>query len=185
MIQFHPEALVFETATGEGIPCSAEEMTVELVGPAAEMLDPHLLRHAACAVLHYFKVELGRTQITVGEFAEALARVLRGFGIETRPADPAGAAGPSLETDLDRLASESGRGFELFFFTRLRAELHGRLASSPAVLRFTGLRGCVKQLAGTRRWSNRCQVLSDQIVDYLRQCLKTERGRESCALVVR
>jgi hypothetical protein len=185
MIQLHPQALLFETPAGESIPCSAEEVTVELGGLMADLLDPQLVRHAACAVLHYLKVELGRTQITMGEFAAALARVLRGFGVDIQQAEVPTPGNPLPETDLNRLAAEAGRGFELLFFARLRAELQGRLAVSPSVLRFTGLRGCVKQLAGARRWSNRCQALSDQIVDYLRECLKTDSARRSCALVVR
>jgi hypothetical protein len=66
----------------------------------------------------------------------------------------------------------------------LRDELHQQLRHSPQIIRFRGLRGCVKQLAGARRWSIRCQRLSDQIVDFLRQCLTTESGVQPCALVV-
>jgi len=35
-------------------------VTVELIGEAAAELDPELIRNAARAVLHYFKVEMGR-----------------------------------------------------------------------------------------------------------------------------
>jgi hypothetical protein len=52
------------------------------------------------------------------------------------------------------------------------------------VLRFHGLRGCVKQLAGARRWSVRCEQLRYQIVEYLRQCLTAEPEQNDCALVV-
>ena len=51
-------------------------------------------------------------------------------------------------------------------------------------MRFHGLRVCVKQLAGARRWSNRCELLQDQIVDYLRGCLTAETKENECALVV-
>jgi hypothetical protein len=51
-------------------------------------------------------------------------------------------------------------------------------------VRFRGLRGCVKQLAGTRRWTSRCEQLQDQIVEYLRGCLSAETAQNNCALVV-
>ena len=59
-----------------------------------------------------------------------------------------------------------------------------RLKQSPRVLYFRGLRGCVKQLAGARRWSGRCQELHDHIVDYMRGCLTAEASGNPCALVV-
>jgi hypothetical protein len=52
------------------------------------------------------------------------------------------------------------------------------------VLRFRGLRGCVKQLTGARRWCVRCQDLEGEIVAYLRQCLSAESAPEEFALVV-
>jgi hypothetical protein len=51
-------------------------------------------------------------------------------------------------------------------------------------VRFSGLRGCVKHLAGARRWSPRCQGLHDQIVAYLRECLGAEARATECSLVV-
>ena len=58
---------------------------------------------------------------------------------------------------LRALARESGDARELVFFPRLRRELRTQLQNSPRVVRFRGLRGCVKQLAGARRWS-RCAI---------------------------
>jgi hypothetical protein len=58
------------------------------------------------------------------------------------------------------------------------------LRQSPKILRFRGLRGCVKQLTGARRWSFRCEQLQDQIVSYMRECLSADREKNECALVV-
>jgi hypothetical protein len=192
MIQLHPDALFFKTSNGEIIPCSAEQVTVEFIGDAKSLLDPQLVHHAAHAVLHYFKVEQGKSQVSVGEFAQALATVLRGLGIDVREGDtalnatppPAPGLHPIAEADLRQLAFDSGKGFELLFFNRLRAELRCQLSQSPQVIRFKGLRGCVKQLAGARRWNGRCQQLNDQIVGYLRDCLNTEDHPDSCSMLV-
>ena len=72
MIQLHSDCLVFETAAGQLIPCSAEMISFELVGEETSVLNPDLIRHAAAAVLHYFKHDLGRAAVTVGEFSLAL-----------------------------------------------------------------------------------------------------------------
>jgi hypothetical protein len=185
MIQMNPDTLMFETSDGEIIPCSAEQVTLEFIGEATSDLDPEMIRNAARAVLHYFKVEQGKIQVSVGEFAQALTSVLRGLGLHVREG---GAnvitARPIAESDLRQLASASGKGFELAFFVGLRAELRAKLRQSPCVLRFKGLRGCVKQLAGARRWNGRCQQLNDQIVDYLRTCLLSEKRPSACSLVV-
>jgi len=183
MIQLHPDCLIFQTTSGEAIPCSAELVTVELMGDAADLLDPEIVRNAARAVLHYFKVEKGKTFVSVGEFSEALASVLRGFGLSVKQA-AAETPRRITDSDLRQLACESGKGFELAFFPRLRDELRQQLNQAPQIVRFTGLRSCVKQLSGARRWTGRCQRLNDQIVEFLRHCLTAERYAENCSLLV-
>jgi len=183
MIQLHPDCLIFQTTSGEAIPCSAELVTVELMGDAADLLDPEIVRNAARAVLHYFKVEKGKTFVSVGEFSEALASVLRGFGLSVKQA-AAETPRRITDSDLRKLACESGKGFELAFFPKLRDELRQQLNQAPQIVRFTGLRSCVKQLSGARRWTGRCQRLNDQIVEFLRHCLTAEQHAENCSLLV-
>lgn len=184
MIALASNCLVFQMATGENVPYSVEMVSVELAGASAELLDPELVEHAACAVFHYFKHELGRQTVSAGEFAGALQKVLRGFAITAEAAAKAPSRPGVLESDLFRLARESGQGCELLFFPRLRAELREQLRQAPRVLRFRGLRGCVKQLVGAQRWSGRCRNLEAQIVAYLRACLSAENGPAEFALVV-
>ena len=189
MIALAYDCLLFETSSGESIPFSAEMISVELSGDGIGVFDPEFLKHAASAVFQYFKHDLGRVTVTVGEFAGALEKVLRGFSLESEssfpiPMEPDSAAPRVLNSDLRLLACESGKGFELFFFPRLRDELRQQLLRDPEVLHFRGLRSCVKQLTGARRWSRRCQSLQDQIVEFLRNCFTTEANQPSCALLV-
>ena len=182
MITLAWDCLMFQMATGESVPFTAEMISVELSGDKADSFDPEFVKHATNAVFHYFKHELGRETITVGEFAGALERVLRGFDFlpdTTMPVERR-----VLESDLQKLASESGEGWELFFFLRLRDELRSQLRQAPEMVRFRGLRGCVKKLTGARRWCPRCRTLHDQIVDFLRHCLSAESSRKECALLV-
>jgi len=187
MIALMSDCLLFRLASGESVPFSAEMISVELVGDAVGKFDPELLRHATASVFDYFKHELGRETITVGEFAGALEKVLRGLGFDVSSAEPQPRRSerPGLgEADLLRLARESGESRELFFFPRLRGALRAQLRQTPRLVRFHGLRNCVKQLAGARRWSSRCERLEQQIVEYLRGCLGAEPEKAQCALVV-
>jgi hypothetical protein len=185
MIQLADDYLVFQLNNGESIPCSAELVSIELMGESASLFDREFVQHAATAVLHYFKQELGRDSVTVGEFSVALERVLRGFGLSANMSESETLIPRMAEADLRRLASDSGKGFELVFFPRLRRELQDQLRQSPQMLRFHGLRGCVKQLIGARRWSARCQILQDQIVEFLRTCLCVENRGAKCGLLVK
>jgi hypothetical protein len=190
MIQLKNDCLILQTDNGEQIPCSAEWVTFELMGEGADLVDPEVVRHASAAVLHYFKHELQRPSVSVGEFVQALEKVLRSFGLsvsaDSKLQPPAPPAPPRvLESSLKDLASSAaGEGFELLFFPQLRQELRRNLDQSPSVLRFHSLRDCVKQLAGAQRWCQRCQMLQDQIVDFLRSCWETDPARRSCALLV-
>jgi hypothetical protein len=192
MILLRRDCLVFEAAGGENIPCSAKEVTIELIGDSAKWLNHEAIENAAAAVLHYFRVEMERSSVTVAEFAATLEKVLGGLGFDVKtgdePAEPAllapaavASVRPVIETDLSALAGEGG---ELFFFPRLRDELRRHLDGTPLVLHFRGLRPCVKTLTGAKRWTAQCRVLNDQIVDYLRTCFSNEQAGAGSALVV-
>jgi hypothetical protein len=189
MIQLKTDCLIFQTNDGEQVPCSAEWVTLELMGEGAQLIDPEVVKNASEAVLHYFKHELQRQFVSVAEFAAALEKVLRSFGLSVY-ADHEASPKPAVENrvldcDLQSLATNAAaEGFELLFFPQLRQELHRQLEQAPQVIRFRGLRDCVKQLAGTPRWNRHCDNLNDQIVDFLRSCWQTESASQSCAMVV-
>jgi hypothetical protein len=186
MIALQSDCLIFQLTNGESVPCSADMISVEIVGSkeAFGALDPKTLRHATASVFHYFKAELERETVTVGEFAQALEKALQGLGLTLFAEKCAVGAGTTLEANLAHIARDSAFSLELFFFPRLRDELRTHLGHAPRILRFYGLRGCVKQLAGARRWSSRCTQIEEQIVDFMRQCMNAEPQKNGCALVV-
>lgn len=184
MIALHSNCLLFQLKNGETIPCSADMIAVEIIGEANGLLEPETLRHAAASVFHYFKTELAREAVTIGEFSLALEKALHSLGYTIHAHEPESQPAELGDGDLVRLAREIAGNLELLFFPLLRDELRLRLRQSPRMVRFRGLRGCVKHLAGARRWSNRCERLQYQIVDYLRGCLTAETAQADCALVV-
>lgn len=180
MILLARDCLVFQMANGESIPLSAKTISVEMVGEnVSNLFDSEFLEHAAGAVFHYFKNDLGRESVTVGEFTLALEKVLHEF----KESDPQKTSSRSfLQSDLRELAAEASHA-ELFFFPRLRDELRIQLQHSPDTIRFRGLRGCVKQLIGARRWSLRCRDMEKQILEFLRNCIQAETN-SACSLLV-
>jgi len=184
VITLAADCLIFELPTGERIPCSADMACVELMGTTAELFDSEFVQHATKAVFHYFQQELGRQSVTASEFGTALEKVLRGFAVTAQLVPAPGSEEHVLEYDLSRLAHESGQGRELFFFPRLRTELQRHLRRTQRLVRFRGLRDCVKQLTGARRWSRRCETLEAEIVAYLRECVRAELGQVDFSLLV-
>lgn len=185
MIQLHPDYLWVQDTSGVATPVAAETLAFDVVTEAGVNIDPELLRQAAAAVWFYFKSELERSTVTLQEFAAELERVLRAFGFR---AAVSAAEEPCLRLaryDLRALALDAPAEMELLFFPKLRSTVRRTLRDSPQVLQFVGLRGCVKLLLGARRWSRRCQAFSDEIVDFLRRCLRQESDATSCALVIR
>src|SRR5580704_15817255 len=97
MITLSSNCRLFQMSNGESVPCSAEMICIEVIGNADCLVDSEILRHAAASVFHYFKNDLERETVTVGEFAGALEKVLRGLGMTIR-ADRQGRE--ILESDL-------------------------------------------------------------------------------------
>ncbi len=186
MIQLHTDCLVFETSNGEAIPCSAQDVTVELLGDAAHELEPMLVTEAAEAVLYHFKVDLNKTSVSVGEFTLALERILRGFGFKVVAADDEDevADDDAAETNLHDLAHQAGEGLEMVFFCTLRDPIHADLHGIPELLRVKGLREAVKKLTCAKQWSPRCQKLNDQIVDYLRHIVSKHQQEAKLTLMI-
>jgi hypothetical protein len=184
MIALASDCLLFQTTSGESIPFSAEMISIELMGSSSQLLDKEFVKQASKAVFHYFRNELGRETVTVGEFAGALEKVLRSFGYRVHSTDEVPPERPVRDADLRQLAKEAAGGCELFFFPRLRDELRHQLKHEPRMVRFHGLRGCVKQLTGARRWSLRCRTLQERILAFLRECLSVETQQSQCALLV-
>ncbi len=89
-------------------------------------------------MFHYFKAELDRETVTVGEFAQALEKALQGLGLTlfAEKCAVGGCGGTTLEANLAHLARDYAFSLELFLFPRLRDQKRTQLGHAPRVLRF-------------------------------------------------
>lgn len=184
MILLADNFLFFKLPSGESVPFSAEMISVELADGAGKPFEQDFVEHAAASVFHYFKHDLGRKTVSVAEFASAFESVLNGLGLKLDSGRVSESRDESANKDLQLLAFHAGDACELAFFPRLRTAVHAQFQLTPRIVRFHGLRGCVKRLLGAERWSPRCDHLRDQIVEFLRRTLHKETAGSSCALLV-
>ena len=178
------ECLLVRLPSGGCIPLWPETVPVHLEGEAAGALDPDMLQEAVAAIFHYFVRERRQQSIPVADFSLALEKILQGLGLAFSRRKYLSWPPAEFESDLRQMAQESGSGAELIFFPRLRAELKKQLLHGASVVRFRGLRGCVKELAGVRRWSASCQPLCDRIVEHVRACAAADSAGGDCILII-
>ncbi|MCX7722621.1 MAG: hypothetical protein N2379_06110 [Verrucomicrobiae bacterium] len=183
MILLADDCLLFELPNGTAVPLRPEMIRFESTGGAHAALDTEAVNEAAAAVFHYFKHELKRTSVSLGEFAVALEKVLTALERAAREAARNTHTSTHTESDLAELA-EVVDGVELLFFLELRRLMRRQLRNAIGPLRFRGLRGCVKRLCGLRRWNATCEALSDQIVAYMRECLEAEAADKTCTMII-
>jgi len=184
MILLADNFLLFKLPSGESVPFSAEMISVELADGAGKPFEQDFVEHAAASVFHYFKHNLGRKTVSVAEFATAFESVLNGLGLKLDAGQVTELRDEGANKDLQLLAFHAGEACELAFFPRLRTAVHAQCQLTPQLVRFHGLRGCVKRLLGAERWSPRCDQMRDHIVEYLRRTLHKETAGDACALVV-
>ena len=184
MILLADNFLFFKLPSGEAVPFSAEMISVELADGVGKPFEQDFVEHAAASVFHYFKNDLGRKTVSVAEFASAFESALNGLGLKLDAGRITEARDDAANKDLQLLAFHAGDACELAFFPRLRTAVHAQFQLTPRMVRFHGLRACVKRLLGAERWSPRCDYLRDQIIEFLRRTLRQETAGDTCALLV-
>lgn len=198
MIRLHSDYLVFELDSGESVPCSVEAIAFELVEAVSGLTDRNIIENAARAVVHYFREELHKETVSIQEFIESLAFVLKGFGfeVETRNINsldspehlPAfSLCPPTTRSLVDILDKQPNRGglMELQFFQHLRKTLKEELKDNPQLILFTELRPCVQSFLATSRWTKKCESFSAQIVQFLQECLTSDSNTSNLKMVIR
>lgn len=168
------------------------EIVVELAGKQNELPDRDLITQAVSAVIHYIRTDLMVDTIPVKDFSILLETVLEGFGyiVDTKVKNGRtekmdnGKPEP-LSVDLQKVVDDIGSGYELFFFNHLQQTVSKCLELNPKFIYLYGLQDCVKKLTGMKRWSYRCQNLSEDIVSFVREQFQSNNKGLNCALLIR
>lgn len=186
MIALREDCFLVAKDDGNFIPCSIEDLTLEIAGGAADQVDREWLSQAAAGVIHYFKHELGKEQVTPEEFAAALSKVLQGFGLvaEISAEKTTLVNRRVLMADLRKIACDAGKLGELEFFRLLQERFSEIVAEGPDTMEFFGLRGCVKQLTGRKHWCHVCAEYQAEIVERLRCWYGQQAQAVKASLVV-
>ncbi|MGA2139903.1 MAG: hypothetical protein ABSH14_13680, partial [Verrucomicrobiia bacterium] len=83
---------------------------------------------------------------------------------------------------LNELAGRRSTAFELEFFQRLDRALGAAANRKFLVIEVDGLRACVMQLRGARRWTAGCRRFAEDIVDYVRERVARVRPPQAAGL---
>jgi len=74
---------------------------------------------------------------------------------------------PQVKISLTDLARRAGDGYELAFFNLLEARFRSAMQGGVSKVNCYGLQNCVKNLTAAQRWTRRCQLLEDEIREFL------------------
>lgn len=74
---------------------------------------------------------------------------------------------PPVRVSLSELARRAGTGYELAFFRLLEEQLESATAGGARQVEFHGMKNCVRRLSSSKKWSQRCDLLQDEIVSFV------------------
>jgi hypothetical protein len=177
MIRLNEHALLMCYPDGRVEPLDLSQLVGEIASQndaLATKLEPWMIEHVVQSIVQYIRQEMKKETVTLQDFIDLSRELLCHF---TTPNSKQSAEQSETVCDLYQLAQRAGYGFELRFYDILRDHIEKASGSESYV--FTGLRRCVKFLAGHQRWRNRCRLINDEIVEFIRESL----GRSATANV--
>ncbi|MGD1019916.1 MAG: ATP cone domain-containing protein [Verrucomicrobiia bacterium] len=126
------------------------------------------LAESIAAAVHAFAAKSRSDRIIPSqEIAEIVATVLATLGYDWISEAYAGDSN-RVAIHLNELVWRASAGFELEFFQQLDHALGAAANRRLVAMRIDGLRACVMQLRGTRRWTAECRRLAEDIVEHVR-----------------
>ena len=168
MIQLSENIAWVEAIDGSRTPFDEERLAESIERAAALVNDEQAcLAESIAAAIHLFACECARSQtISCQEVDEMVTEVLATLGHPNASRAYARRAERS-EIRLDEMALRGG-GFELGFYRLLDFALQVAGDEDLSLVRLHGLRSCVMQLLGARRWGPGCRQLAEEIVTHVR-----------------
>lgn len=141
------------------------------------------LAESVAAAVHAYAVKCRSDSVIPSrEIVEIVVAVLATLGFEKISEAYAGHE-HCAAIHLNDLAAKMGAAaFELEFFRQLDHELKAASDHRLSVIEVDGLRACVMQLRGARRWNSGCRKLAEEIVEYVRERVARVRPAKAADL---
>jgi ATP cone domain len=183
VIQLHSDVLWVQAEDGRLEPFD-EERLASSIQKAAESVgySDWWLAESVAAAVHAFAMKSRREQvISSREIAEIVATVLATLSYEWISEAYAGNTN-RVAIHLNELVWRANAGFELEFFHQLDHALSAVANRRLVAMRIDGLRVCVMQLRGARRWTVECRRLAEDIVEHVRGRVVRMRSPRAASL---
>lgn len=92
---------------------------------------------------------------------------------------------PPVRVSLSELARRAGSGYELAFFQLLEEQLRSATAGGAHRVECHGMKNCVRRLSSSKKWSQRCDQLQDEIISFVDQTrAKVVSSRPEVSLLI-
>jgi hypothetical protein len=169
MIQLHSDVLWVRGRDGRLTPLDEQRLALSIQKAAENIGNADWwLAESIAAAVHTFAVKSRRDPIISSqEIAELVTTVLATLGYDWISEAYAGDTA-RVAIHLNELVWRASAGFELVFFQQLDRALSAAANGRLVTMRIDGLRACVMQLRGARRWTADCRRLAEEIVEHVR-----------------
>ena len=115
---------------------------------------------------HYLEHTCALRILSIEALHARICKMLSKVGFQNI-ADSLPLLAPPIQLSLKKIAQEAGNGFELAFFNHLHAEIEDLRSHGAEKLHFSDTIQCVKTLRNTKRWTNSCETLHQEILSFL------------------
>ncbi len=183
MIQLHTDVLWVRAEDGRLAPFDEQRLALSIQKVAENVgHSDWWLAESIAAAVHAFAVKSRSERVIPSkEIADIVATVLATLGYDWISEAYAGDAN-RVAIHLNELAWRTNAGFELEFFQQLDHALSAAANRRLVAMRIDGLRACVMQLRGTRRWTAGSRRLAEDIVEHVRERVVRMRSPRAASL---
>ena len=183
MIRMHTDILWVRADDGRLVPFDEHRLATS-IQKAAESVGQSdwWLAESIAAAVHAFAIK-SRNDHTIPskEVLEIVSTVLTTLGYDWISEVYAGTTN-RVAIHLNELAWRTSAGFELEFYQQLDHALGAASNGRLVAIRVDGLRACVMQLRGARRWTADCRRLAEDIVEHVRGRVASMRSPRAASL---
>jgi hypothetical protein len=183
MIQAHDDIAWVKFDDGHLAPFDEQDLalSIQSVAERAGQADWWLAESIAAAIHAYAVKCRSDNVIPSHEITEVVTTVLSMLGFKELSQAYANQQRRTA-IHLGELAGRVGTAFELEFFRQLDHALGAAADRQLSVLEVNGLRACVMQLRGARRWTAGCRRFAEEIVEYVRERVARVRPVKAACL---